>query len=529
MNHLTRPTRLLIALFMGTLLAACSQDRGFESSATKIVGGKPVRPHEYKSVVGLAFKSDRSEKFFIECTGTIIHPHIILTAGHCLADIAPSTHQDPNALNKILKIYQGSGIEGGQLPENVPSKFPNQFVKIKAINVHPNLRLHVSGNADFGYLVVDTPFASNLVAPFYPQALPNLEGVLATIVGFGRREENNRGLKFKVSDKIIQPFGHEFSIGSSGKDACEGDSGGHVFVKRKGANFVAGIISRGKSFDCGEGGYAGYAAFARCWIQTSSGIDLQAPCELRNTVYSPKELTRLTIPIFCAHPTPAQRRTLSALATLSKISKWRSCQNILTSLSQIEQVDLNSFELVDIAPLALLPNLKTINLRYNSLTDISALAALPNLETLDIAANNIANIPQEILLKTNVQGMTWQQALLENTVFLNDCLNFEDLSSDQKVTIEALKWKVMVDDCKVANLRLLSMKSLSLSGRNLNYVLPLAGMWKLEELNVADNEITDISPLAALENLKKLTIKNNPVDSLEPLQVLVDKGLVILN
>jgi hypothetical protein len=57
-----------------------------------------------------------------------------------------------------------------------------------------------------------------------------------------------------------------------------------------------------------------------------------------------------------------------------------------------KSLDLNSYSITDLKPLARLKNLETLHLSHNNITDLSPLAGLTNLENLNAANNEIADL-----------------------------------------------------------------------------------------------------------------------------------------
>jgi Leucine-rich repeat (LRR) protein len=61
------------------------------------------------------------------------------------------------------------------------------------------------------------------------------------------------------------------------------------------------------------------------------------------------------------------------------------------------------------------------------------------------------------------------------------------------------------------------LETLDLSGNAISNISPLAGMTKLETLGLSNNQISDIRPLAGLTQLESLKLRSNPISDIEPL------------
>src|SRR5688500_9394309 len=136
--------RVLIAIGL-TSLAACGPGRQMLDdgavSLPLIYGGEPVAPGEHEAVVGLAFAD--GDTFRLECTGTLIAPDVVLTAGHCLKGPGVDLVSADADLSKV-RIYTGLGEEGGALSA------PAAAHAVARAVAHPSLRAHPLGYADWG-------------------------------------------------------------------------------------------------------------------------------------------------------------------------------------------------------------------------------------------------------------------------------------------------------------------------------------------------------------------------------------------
>lgn len=226
------------------------------AGGTPIVGGDRADADEFVNVVAIVAGTGL-------CTGTVVAPKLVITAGHCLADL-PSDAQ-------VAVFY------GDQLVQT-------QGVPAQSWGAHPDFCATCQEDIyDYGYVVTrdafNPPFAELITTQEEWDETMTL-GAEVTLVGFG--EDPNvtgmeaLGVKRKVTTTIsrFSEEGLEFFAGGNDRDSCQGDSGGPAFITLPdGTTLLAGITSRG-SDPCGSGGYYGTPYPALCWIREESGIDL---------------------------------------------------------------------------------------------------------------------------------------------------------------------------------------------------------------------------------------------------------------
>lgn len=194
------------------------------------------------------------------CTGTLVHPNIVITAGHC-----PDSTSGTNVIARF-----GEDFGGGER------------AVAGTCYSNPGWTGAVGPN-DYAYCRLDSAVTDVPIIPpaFGCDVSAISPGREVVIVGFGESNNGGSGSKREVTT-TINSISNEAFIGGNGKDACFGDSGGPVFIQLK-SEFggddswrAFGITSGGG--DCGSGGIYSLMHVAIPWIEQHSGIDI-TPCQ----------------------------------------------------------------------------------------------------------------------------------------------------------------------------------------------------------------------------------------------------------
>ena len=216
-----------------------------------IVGGKRVRRGDFADCCAVG---DETEWY---CSGTLIAPNVVVTAGHC--DLTTRVYLKGNDVSRaggaeiinIKKVTDDSGFES--------------LLDFRHRNPKVDLRV----------LVLER---DSTVPPRRIARESDLAGVSeATLVGFGMVDLAGKvgyGVKRRVkvplmtldctepglADKFGCREGYEIVAGHRGllRDSCKGDSGGPLYIQAEdGSYLLLGATARGawgRANECGDGG-----------------------------------------------------------------------------------------------------------------------------------------------------------------------------------------------------------------------------------------------------------------------------------
>lgn len=178
------------------------------------------------------------------CTGTIVSPHVIATAGHCV---------DPAELEPILgagytwKVFLGDNHDDqGQLDD------PALFVAVDEVRFDPALSLVGRPTHDVGAVITTEPLDVTPVPVSHVALDDTSVGTPLRIVGYGRTKANDPktiGQKHQA-DGTLAEYSDEWLSFEGVPGFCDGDSGGPTFVTRNGIESLAGVHSYGDSASC---------------------------------------------------------------------------------------------------------------------------------------------------------------------------------------------------------------------------------------------------------------------------------------
>lgn len=210
-----------------------------------VYGGNPVASCGWPTAVSLEGS----------CTGTLIHPEVVVYAAHCGT--------------KFKSIRFGDDGSGKNDGFSVSTKYCRKY---------PGYSENKKG-VDFAYCRLSQPVDEFPVVPplMGCETAALKPGAEVAVVGFGNTEKDSKNdIKHEVYTQLKSIKNNEAFIGGNGKDSCNGDSGGPVFIELADGSWRAfGITSYGGK--CGTGGYYSMMHIGMPWFESDSGLDL-TPC-----------------------------------------------------------------------------------------------------------------------------------------------------------------------------------------------------------------------------------------------------------
>ena len=204
-------------------LGACVDDAAVGTSAQPLVGGEVTTGDP--GVVALRTSSGR-----VFCTGTLVSPQVVLSAGHCLAEAGG----DP----AVAAFFGSDAASSGT------------SIGVTMTRAHPGWTGEINGGHDLSVSLLATAQDPALVVPMNKADLAAFVGVPYRVVGFGIHDRVTRELDGKKRTGAMQIdglSGDYLVAGDVDPDEataiCQGDSGGPGFITVDGVELLAGVHS----------------------------------------------------------------------------------------------------------------------------------------------------------------------------------------------------------------------------------------------------------------------------------------------
>ncbi len=203
-----------------------------------------------------------------KCSGTLVHPRVIVTAAHCLDDSPAGAIRFGEQFQPAARIVDAArcGLDPDYLATGAPS-------------------------SDIGWCVLDEAIEDIPPTPLLMGCETGLlrEGEPAVIVGLGISPNDDEfGTKryaFTTLDSDLRDDGTVW-VGDAEVNGCFGDSGGPAFVQAPGGTWhTVGVLAFGP--DCGQGPVLYRTLHDRIgWLEQQTGVDL-SPCHDADGQWAP--------------------------------------------------------------------------------------------------------------------------------------------------------------------------------------------------------------------------------------------------
>lgn len=234
------------------------------SDPSAIIGGGPSLSCAWPSTV-----------FLENCTGTLIHPEIVVYAAHCGADRE--------------RVWFGEDISSGVAPEGAGFSVDTEFCMTNP-GWDSAKNIGESRANDYAFCKLAEPVLEvPIVPPVMGCETTELNsGAPVTLVGYGSTDQSTFGVKFEVETELhyIDDWGAAV-IGGGGFSPCAGDSGGPAFIQMPDGTWRSFAIVSGPNFgNCGDAMWFATIHDAVPFIEANSGVDVSV-CHHTNGEWNP--------------------------------------------------------------------------------------------------------------------------------------------------------------------------------------------------------------------------------------------------
>jgi hypothetical protein len=194
-----------------------------------IVGGVETHYDSWQAVVMVL--GDRVMSDGVRCTGTLVHPRVVLTAGHCVLLEA----LDYSVIDNPSRVSVYGGATGERL-----------LSRAEEVSPHPDWDGVIGQEAaDLALLLLEDEVTD--IAPFRLRDFPMPEvGDPGVVVGYGSgASESEPSGVHRMGETTIQSLSPFFIEIGGMSNTCKGDSGGPLFTRQDDEWVVTGVTSFG--------------------------------------------------------------------------------------------------------------------------------------------------------------------------------------------------------------------------------------------------------------------------------------------
>jgi secreted trypsin-like serine protease len=237
-----------------------------------VIGGTNAPAGAWPDAAAILYKqSDGTDAQM--CSGTLIAPTVVLTAGHCDPALDPSIGTLDNVLLGTTSLARPQ--DGETVPVARVIQYPNSQSSIDVtviVLARPAVEAPRAVATGWARLDIQNTAAVEFVG--YGSIdkdgntyIDDIQQAQSTITDFDCT-------KMPGCNTAARPDG-ELGAGGMGIDTCPGDSGGPMYLLTAYGKFLAGVTSRSydnAQFACSEGGIYGRPDKIVDWIEQQTGV-----------------------------------------------------------------------------------------------------------------------------------------------------------------------------------------------------------------------------------------------------------------
>jgi uncharacterized protein (TIGR03382 family) len=230
-----------------------------------VLGGDEVPEGRWRDTAAVLFGGQQG------CSGVLVAPTVVLTAGHCNDTSLDAVLVGTNSLSQPGRGEQIAVTRRIEYPSSWTSFDVTALVLQRASAIEPRAiatgwaRLDIVDGAAVqlvGYGAIDRD------ATVYVDALQEVETTITDA------DCSDEGVGCNVA---ARPAG-ELGAGGMGRDTCPGDSGGPLYLRTVYGDFLAGLTSRAydsAQFYCQDGGIYERPDAIVDWIEQETGVPVR--------------------------------------------------------------------------------------------------------------------------------------------------------------------------------------------------------------------------------------------------------------
>lgn len=179
------------------------------------------------------------------CSGTLIHPQVVLTAGHCVKTYDSTTGRSRDYTSRPGRVSVSSGASAFR---------STRLGTGQTIVTHPSWTGELLANSgDLSLIKLTSPVNTNNFPTYKLRDFPApTDGEKGLLVGYGATGGYEGSGERRSGDTTLLSVDSDVIETGVPANTCQGDSGGPLFTKQNGEWVVTGVTSFGNSEQCFE-------------------------------------------------------------------------------------------------------------------------------------------------------------------------------------------------------------------------------------------------------------------------------------